>query len=60
MLGATDREGRQAEARPVRLADLHATLCDQLGIDPDHEVATPLGRPMKLVNGGRIVRELLS
>ena len=44
----------------MRLADLHATLCDQLGIDPDHEVATPLGRPMKLVNGGRIVRELLS
>ena len=60
VLGETDREGREAEEKPVRLADLHATLCDQLGIDPDHEVATPLGRPMKLVNGGRIVRELLS
>jgi uncharacterized protein (DUF1501 family) len=60
VLGATDREGRKAEERPVRLADLHATLCDQLGIDPEREVATPLSRPMKLVNGGRIVRELLS
>lgn len=60
VLGATDREGREAAERPVRLADLHATLCSQLGIDPDCEVATPLGRPMKLVNGGRIVTELLS
>lgn len=59
-LGATDREGRRAEERPVRLADLHATVVSQLGIDPDREVPTPLGRPMKLVNGGRVVGEMLS
>jgi hypothetical protein len=60
VLGATDREGRRAQERPVRLADLHATVCDQLGINPDREVATPLGRPMTLVNGGRVVNELVS
>ena len=60
VLGATDPEGRKAEERPVRLADLHATVVAQLGIDPDREVPSLLGRNMKLVNGGRVIGEMLS
>ena len=60
VLGATDPEGRKAEERPVRLADLHATVVAQLGIDPDRDVPSLLGRNMKLVNGGRVIGEMLS
>jgi hypothetical protein len=44
----------------VRIADLHATVVAQLGIDPDRRVDTPLGRQMKLVNDGTIVDELVA
>ena len=60
VLGGTDPEGRRAVERPVRIADLHATVVAQLGIDPDRRVDTPLGRQMKLVNDGAIVDELLA
>ncbi|MFM8706769.1 MAG: DUF1501 domain-containing protein [Planctomycetia bacterium] len=59
VLGGTDPEGRQAVERPVKVADLHATVVDQLGIDPDRQVDTPLGRRMKLVNNGTILSDLL-
>jgi hypothetical protein len=60
VLGGTDPEGRRAAERPVRIADLHATVVAQLGIDPDRRVDTPLGRQMKLVNDGTIVDELVA
>jgi hypothetical protein len=60
VLGGTDPEGRKAVERPVRVADLHATVVDQLGIDPDARVDTPLGRQMKLINDGTIVADLLT
>jgi hypothetical protein len=60
VLGGTDPEGRKAVERPVRVADLHATVVGQLGIDPDGRVDTPLGRQMKLINDGTIVADLLT
>jgi uncharacterized protein (DUF1501 family) len=61
VLGASDPEGREAVERPVRIADLHATIVDQLGIDPDHVVDTNLvGRRMKLINDGKIMKDLIS
>jgi hypothetical protein len=60
VLGATDPEGRQVVDRPVRIADLHATVVAQLGIDPDARVDTPLGRRMKLINDGTLVAEMIA
>jgi len=60
VLGGTDPEGRQAVERPVRVADLHATVVDQLGIDPDHLVDTHLGRKLKLINGGTIMKDMIA
>jgi len=60
VLGGTDPEGRQATDRPVRVADLHATVVDQLGIDPDRRVETPLGRRMKLINDGTILTDMIA
>jgi hypothetical protein len=58
-LGSSDEDGVLPKDRPVKVSDLHATICHLLGIDPDHEVMTPLQRPMKLVDNGKPVKELL-
>ncbi len=58
VIGSSDEDGFQPKDRPVKIPDLHATLCHALGIDPDKEVMTPLQRPMKLVDNGSPVLEL--
>ncbi len=58
VIGSSDADGFEPHDRPVEVADLHATICHTLGIDPDKEVLTPLQRPMKLVDNGTPVAEL--
>ena len=58
MIGSSDKDGMEPDKRPVPVADLHASFCHALGIDPNREVQTPLGRPMKLVDNGKPVSEL--
>jgi uncharacterized protein (DUF1501 family) len=58
LVGATDASGFAVTDRPVTVPDLFCTICAALGIDPRHEYDTPVGRPMKLVDGGEPVREL--
>jgi len=60
VIGSSDKDGYAPKDRPVEVADLHATVCHALGIKHVKEVSTPLGRPMKLVDGGSPVRELFS
>ncbi len=58
VIGSSDEDGYRPKDRPVQVADIHASLCHALGIDPNKEVMTPLRRPMKLVDGGKPVTEL--
>ncbi|MCA9113527.1 MAG: DUF1501 domain-containing protein [Planctomycetaceae bacterium] len=58
VVGASDKDGYRPAERPVNVADIHATICHALGIDPNREVLTPLQRPMKLVDNGTPVMEL--
>ena len=58
VIGATDKTGSSVADRPVTVPDLFCTVCRSLGIDPRHEYQTPVGRPMKLVDGGEAVEEL--
>ena len=60
VIGSSDENGEQPDQRPVQVADLHATFCHALGIDPEKEVITRLARPMKLVDGGEVVSELFA
>jgi hypothetical protein len=47
-----DRDDPTADLEnPVTVSDLHATILSTLGIDPTHEVMTPIGRPMKFADG---------
>ena len=60
VIGSSDEDGAHPKDRPVQVADIHATVCHALGIDPNKEVMTPLQRPMKLVDGGKPVMELFA
>lgn len=59
VIGSSDADAMTPRDRPVSVPDLHATICHALAIDPTKHVDTPLKRPMKLVDGGRAIGELL-
>ena len=51
VIGATDPAGEQEPTDPVSVQDLYATVFAALGIDPDYEEMTPIGRPLKRSEG---------
>jgi hypothetical protein len=59
VVGETDAGGVEVADRPVTVSDLFRTVYTTLGIDADHENMSRIGRPIKLVDGGEVVRELL-
>lgn len=59
VVGATNPKGEKPAADPRSPEDLTATMCHCLGIDPDAEFHTPEGRPVKAVNNGKVIQELL-
>ncbi len=59
VIGETDEGGVEVSKRPVTVSDLFRTVYTTLGIDADHENMSRIGRPIKLVDGGEVVRELL-
>jgi hypothetical protein len=59
VLGETNALGEKPVGDVTGPADLAATMCHCLGIDPDREFHTPEGRPIKITNGGTVIRGLL-
>jgi len=59
VIGASDRIGGVPEDRPVRPADLAATIFHLLGIPPSSEFIDPLGRPRMVTDSGLALRELV-
>ncbi|MEM7391884.1 MAG: DUF1501 domain-containing protein, partial [Verrucomicrobiota bacterium] len=49
VIGASDIDGYEPAERPVKVSDIHASVCHALGINHTKEVRTPLDRPMTLV-----------
>jgi uncharacterized protein (DUF1501 family) len=60
VIGETDAGGNAVEERPVTVPDLFQTICTSLAIDPAKENISGIGRPIKIVDGGEPVKELLS
>lgn len=58
VIGATDKDGIDVTDRPISAEDLFVTYCELLGIDPREEYITADGRPIKLVDGGEMIKEL--
>ncbi len=59
IVGKTDSAGIEVADRPVTVPDIFATFCKCMGIDPTIENMASSGRPIKLVDGGEAVHELL-
>ena len=57
-IGKSDAKGEAVAERPVKVADLHATLLSAFGVDPAKQYRTPDGRPIKLTNAGEVVKEV--
>ncbi len=58
VIGSTSDGGNDITNRPVGVPDFFCTICHALGIDPRKENQTPIGRPIRIVDGGQHVREL--
>jgi len=59
VLGASDARAERPATEPRKPEDLAATIYTLVGIDPHEEVQTPDGRPVALVDGGKVLKELL-
>ncbi|HZT81858.1 MAG TPA: DUF1501 domain-containing protein [Gemmataceae bacterium] len=58
-VGKTNARAERPASDPYGPEDLAATMYHRMGIDPDEEFYTPEGRPVKIANNGRLIRELL-
>jgi hypothetical protein len=58
--GTSDATGGEPNSDPMVLEDLAATLYHQIGIDPDKRLIAPGNRPIDIVRGGKVVKEILA
>ena len=58
-IGKTNEDGTKVEGSSYTSQDLMATVCQALDIDLKKEFMSGNGRPMKIANGGKIIKELL-
>jgi hypothetical protein len=60
VIGASSSDGSDLKDNPVTVPDLLASLCHSLKVDATKEIMTPIGRPIRIVDGGKTVRALFS
>lgn len=60
VVGATDKTCSYPTSDPVGISDLLRTIFHLMGVDSDKVYLTPLGRPVPIVSGGRVVEKLLA
>ena len=59
VVGKSDARAEKPASDPHGPEDLAATMYTLLGIDPNDEFITPDGRPVRIVNNGQVIQELL-
>jgi uncharacterized protein (DUF1501 family) len=59
VIGSSDARAEKPADNPLGPEDLAATMYHLLGINGQDEFYTPEGRPVKIVNDGRLIHELL-
>ena len=60
IVGATDAKGYHAAENVYRPEDFAASLYTKMGIDHAQVLHTNTGRPVQLVNNGRLIKELFA
>jgi Protein of unknown function (DUF1501) len=59
-IGTTDARAEYPRERPLTPEDVLATMYNVLGIDPNIEYLNDARRPIKVLNGGTPIRELMA
>ncbi len=60
VIGASSADGTEVKDHPVAVNDLLTSFCHALKIDPSKENMSPQGRPIKIVDGGTLVKPLFA
>jgi hypothetical protein len=58
VIGVSKADGSDVKDHPVTVPDLLASLCHSLKVDAAKEMMSPIGRPIKIVDGGKHVAAL--
>jgi hypothetical protein len=59
VIGATDKKASAPTTDPIGVEDVLRTLLGQMGVDTTKTYYTPLGRPVPIVDGGRVIPGLV-
>ncbi len=59
VIGATTKDATAPTADPIGVEDILRTIFHQMGIDSTKAYNTPLGRPVPIVNGGKVIKDLV-
>jgi len=60
VVGATDAKGYHASENIYRPEDFAASVYTKMGVDPAQMLHTNTGRPVQLVNNGRLIKEVFA
>jgi membrane-anchored protein YejM (alkaline phosphatase superfamily) len=60
VIGSSDDQGAYITDRPVRPADVAATIYQAVGVDPSHNLLTPENRPVAILDEGTAISELFA
>lgn len=58
-VGATNEDGTRVEGSSYTAEDMMATVCQAMGISLSTSFQSASGRPMKIANGGKLIKELI-
>lgn len=58
-LGATDKQASAPVGEGVGVHDILFTLLQQMGVDPTRTYYSPSGRPVPIVDGGKVIPDLV-
>ena len=60
VIGSSTDDGSAVKDQPVTVPDLFCSICKSLKVNPAAQNISPLGRPMKIVDGGQPIEQLFS
>ena len=55
VIGKTNEKADKVIEQPTTIFDLNTSIALAAGLDPDKEIISPIGRPFKLANSGKVI-----
>ena len=58
--GSSNSTASEPEDNPLTVEDWATTLYDRMGIVADKELMAPGNRPIEIVDGGKVIKEIIA